>query len=180
MQIEYETKVLDIDRNEIENKLRQLWSEEWEEMLMRRWVFDLSDDTTAWIRLRDNGDKTTMTYKKRWSKEIGNTEEIEIVVDDFEKTYELLNKMLRSGKYYQENKRKIFMYTLDSWKQIEFSLDSWPMIPRYLEVESEDEETVRIWLDLLGLTWKDVWDMGVKNVYSKYNIDLHKYEVLKF
>ena len=180
---EFETKVLDIDTIEIEKKLIWLGAQSYPEVLMRRWVFDMKDKNTRWndvlaewFRLRDEWNwETKLTYKTRASKEIWNTQEIEIAVDSFENCYEMLNKLIRKWKYYQENRRKkIFL------NEVEFTIDSRPMIPQYLEIEWKNIESVRKWIEILWLEWKEFWDQPTSNVYKKYWIDLHNFETLKF
>ena len=59
-----------------------------------------------WLRLRDEGDKVTLTYKKRFGtgekfKDEGMYEK-EIVVSDFEKTADILNAIGMVEKFYEE------------------------------------------------------------------------------
>lgn len=93
---EFETTVLNINPEEIIDKLRALGAIEKPEVLFKRWVYDLHPTDMEILRLRDNAGKITLTYKKRISSEIGSTEEIEIEVSDFEKTAAILSKI----KYY--------------------------------------------------------------------------------
>ena len=175
MAIEYEVQVIDIDVVKVINRLEEIWAEFISENFMKRWVFTMNDETQEWIRLRDNWDKVTVTYKKRWSTEIWKTEEIEIVVDNFENTAEILNKLNFLDKYYQENKRTV--YKLDD---IEFCIDSWPKIPTYLEIESDNEEKVKEWLKLLWLESHVYWDFWSIRIYEKYWLDIHSFKTLKF
>ena len=175
MAIEYEVQVIDIDVVKVINRLEEIWAEFISENFMKRWVFTMNDETQEWIRLRDNWDKVTVTYKKRWSTEIWKTEEIEIVVDNFENTAEILNKLNFLDKYYQENKRTV--YKLDD---IEFCIDSWPKIPTYLEIESDSEEKVKEWLKLLWLESHVYWDFWSIRIYEKYWLDIHSFKTLKF
>lgn len=173
MAIEFETTVLDIDKEEIENKLKKIGAEKVIDTKFRRWVFDMNNE--EWIRLRDEGEKITLTYKKRNNQNIDGTEEIETTVEDFDKTAKILLKQKWKGTYYQENKR--IMYILDD---IEFCIDSWPKIEPYLEIEGKSEEKVKEGLKLLKLTGKDVGNMSVVNIFAKYGIDLHNTKELKF
>jgi adenylate cyclase class 2 len=175
MGIEYETKVLNIDIDEIEQKFEKLGIKKEAEFLIRRWVYDIDPSKDEWIRLRDEGGRVTLTYKKKTGKGIGETEEIETEVRDFDTLARILSRIPFKGKYYQENKRKIYRLG-----KLTFTIDSWPMIPTYLEIEGENEEEVRHGLELLGLAGKDVGNMSVKDVYSLYGIDLHSFKVLKF
>lgn len=182
MQQEFETQVLDIDVEEIKRKLIELGAKEEPEVLQKRWVFDIEcldakeASTGEWIRLRKINDKSTLTYKNKKGSGISETEEIEIVIEDFDKTAEIMSKLnCFIGKYYQENKRIKF-----ELKGIEFTLDTWPMIPTFLEIEADSEENVKQGLKMLELEGKDVGHIGTIQIYAKYNIDLHSYKELKF
>lgn len=182
MPTEYETQILDIDVPTIVKKLRAIKAKEEPEVLQRRWVFDIQclnakkPGTGEWIRLRQSGKKTTLTYKNRVDTSIAGTHEIEVEVSDFEATAELLGKLkCFTGKYYQENKRR-------RWRlgKVEFTIDTWPMIPPLLEIESSSKVDVIKALKPLGLAGKDAGHIGTINIYRKYGIDLHSYPVLKF
>ena len=176
---EFETKVLEINVQEIEEKLQKLWAVITEDtVLMRRRVFDIQAHANGKgkrFRLRQKGNKTTLTYKERWGTEIWSTHELEVKVDDFDTMAQILQKLQREVMVYQENKRKIYLLN-----DIEFCIDSRPKIPTYLEIESTSVEKVKEWLELLWLTSKDEWDLGVIETYAKYGIDLHSYPILKF
>jgi len=172
---EFETKVLDIDVNEIERKLRKLGAKSEKEVLMRRWVFDIDLSRDEWIRLRDDGHKNTITYKCKTGHGISETEEIEVEVSDFEETAKILSKLEFKDTYYQENRRKAF-----ELKGIEFTIDTWPKIPAYLEVESSSEKKVKEGLKMLGLEGKDAGNITVKATYDRYRISLHSFKELRF
>jgi adenylate cyclase class 2 len=128
-----------------------------------------------WIRLRHNGKNTTLAHKKKTGQDISETEEIEVIVDDFDKTAEILSKIGFKNSYYQENKRHFFKLNA-----IEFCIDTWPKIPSHLEVESFSEEKVLEGLRLLGLEGKDSGNLSIKDIYLKYGIDLHSFNAIKF
>lgn len=175
---EFETQVLDIDPEEIKDKLRQLGAEEKPEVLQKRWIFDIKegDVTGEWIRLRNVNGISTLTYKNRSGTGISGTKEIETEIKDFDKAAGILSRLnCFIGKYYQENKRQSFK--LD---EINFELDTWPMIPAYLEIESDNEEKVKQGLRLLGIEGKDSGHPGLIKIYSKYGINLHDYPELRF
>lgn len=176
---EFETKVLEINVAEIEEKLQKLWAVVTEEtILMKRRNFDIQSHTDGkwkWFRLRQKWNKTTLTYKERWWNEIWSTQELETKIEDFDIMVQILQKLKREVMVYQENKRKVYLLN-----DIEFCIDSRPKIPIYLEIESTSVEKVKEWLELLWLTGKDEWDLGVIETYAKYGIDLHSYPVLKF
>jgi len=172
---EYETKILDINVKEIQEKLKKLGAKRIKEVFFRRYIYDINLKNNEWIRLRTDGKETEITYKFKRGKGIADTEEINVSVNDFEKTSKILEKIKCEGIYYQENKRVIYRLG-----DIEFDIDTWPRIPTYLEIESTSEAKVHEGLRLLGLEGKDIGHPSVKDVYEKYGIDLHKFKELKF
>lgn len=175
---EFETKVLDINLEEIIQKLRELGAKESPEVLLRRYVFDIKSTDAQFIRLRTNGEKTTITYKHRkiGNTKIGETVEIETEVSDFDKTAEILKKIPFNWILYQENKSHIFHLG-----DIEFSLDTWPQLGTYLEIESDSVEKVQEGLRLLGLEGKDIGDKDLASIYlEKLGFDSNTIPELKF
>jgi adenylate cyclase, class 2 len=177
MHIEFETKVEDINSHEIEENLLKLGALKGNTKLMRRWVLDRSkgDGVIEFFRLRDDGEKVELTYKLSTGNNIGNTNEINVFVSDFEKTYEMLSKLEWTNMFYQENKRTCFKLN-----NIEFLIDEWPFIPPYLEIEADSIEKVNEGLKLLSLEGKDSGDISVKDIYSSHNLDLHSFKELRF
>lgn len=180
MDKEYETQILNVDKASIANKLRKLGAKEEPEVQQKRWVFDFGPSMIKsvgeWIRLRQVADrKPTITYKNKSGKGIADTTEIEIEVDDFDNAYKLLDKVMPKTQYYQENKRHKFV--LDD---VEYTFDTWPMIPTYLEIEAKSEKKVHDGLSLLNLTGKDEGHIGTEAIYDKYGIALHSIKELKF
>ena len=175
--IEYETKVLDIDKEKIISMLRELWAQESEEVFYKRWVYVIKDewDDVEFIRIRDDGKHTTMTWKWRNGYDVWATQEIELVVDDSEKINLILSKLVFKEMFYRENYRKKF----NLW-DTEFCIDTRPMIPPYLEIESFSVEKINEWLDLLWLQGKDVWDLWSRWIYSRYWIDVDAQSRLTF
>ncbi len=175
MQREYETQVLEFDEDEVIKTLRKLGAKEEPEILQKRWVLG-NNENGNWIRLRESGGKTTLCHKKKLDKSISGTREIEVEVGDFDKMADLLmNLELFKEKYYQENKRKLF--ELDG---IEFTIDSWPLIPKKLEIEGKSEAKVRDGLELIGLAGKDEGHIGMKEIYRRHGLDIHSFERLTF
>jgi adenylate cyclase class 2 len=174
---EYETKITNIDVEQIIQKLRNIGAKETSEFLSRRYVYDLETEDIEWIRLRTNGNRTTLTYKHkiRGNVEVGKTTEIEVEVSDFDKTAEILKKLPFKEIYYQENKNHIFKLN-----DIEFSIDSWPLIKPFLEIESYSKEKVAEGVALLGVEDHNVGDIDIKDLFTQQGIDVHSYKELKF
>ena len=87
-----------------------------------------------------------------------------------------LNKIGFFSKAYQENNR--IRYILDD---VELDIDSWPLIPTYLEIEGKDENSVLDMIEKLELDKSKVTSLDVQSVYEKfYNIDISKIKDLRF
>jgi len=177
MSREYETKVLDISVEEIDDKLINLGAKKLEKFY-KIWSHKIDSFDSPYeehVRLRDEGDKITLAYKKKDGKGIDNTEEIEFEVSSFELAREFLSKFKFNGVFYQERKR--WMYELQG---VEFAIDFWPKIPAFLEIEAKSERKVHDGLLLLDLVGEDKGNMSIIKVYNKYGMDLHGFKVLKF
>lgn len=176
MNTEYEIRVLEIDKEKLIKKLEELGAEFKGDNEQKRYVYDIiPKEDGKWIRLRTNGRKTTFTYKNVVKTTIDGTKELEVEVSDFEKTNELLENMGIKSRGYQENKRT--QYILNG---VEIDIDSWPMIPTYVEIEGKNEEEVMNTLEILELPKDKVTTLDVDSVYKKYGIDLKVIKVLKF
>lgn len=178
MDKEFETKVLDINVEEIIHKLRSFGAEETPEILMRRYVFDNDPHgEIEFFRIREFNGKVTLAYKHKIQNntKVGITSEIEVESSNFDGLVQIFSKIPFKRKFYQENKRKVFKLS-----GIEYSIDSWPMLPPFLEIESTSKEKIHEGLVLLGLSGKDCGDKDIKDIYKENGIDIHKYNSLKF
>lgn len=176
-QIEYEVRVLEINKDEIKSKLRQLNAVLIEDVFQKRYVYDFKPVVTnKWIRLRTNGSKSTLTIKNVESSNIDGTREIEIEVSDFDITNEILEELGYTPRGIQENKR--IKYDLNG---VEVDIDTWPRIPTYLEIEGTSEEEVYNALELLGIPKQKATSLDVQSIYEEiYGIDLNKEPNLSF
>ena len=184
MQTEVEAKFPDIDPNSLREKLRSLGAVlEYPEVLMRRKVFDYEDNRLykigGWIRVRDEGDRVTFTYKQLNDRTLHGTKEVEVIVDNFDKTCELLLAIGLKQKSYQEPKR-------EKWKLngVEITIDTWPWIPTVVEVEAADEASVKKAVELLGLDWSQTMHGSVENIYQMHydfsDEEIDKWESITF
>lgn len=174
---EFETKVLNIDVEAVIQKLRSLNAEETAEFLARRYVFDIESENTEFIRLREMGTKTYLTYKLKplYKSDIGQTTEIEVEVSDFDKTAQVLKKLDFKRIFYVETKHQIFKLN-----GIEFSIDTWPRLSPLLEIEAENIGKINEGLEVLNLSGQDVGDKDIYEIYKENGIDMHSEPKLKF
>ena len=163
MKTEFEVRVLEIDHQEMVDKLTKLNAEFKFEALQQRYVYDVKPkQDNKWIRLRTDGNKTTITIKDLTAKTIDGTKELEIVVDDFDKANELLEELGYKNRGFQQNKRT--QYILDG---VEIDLDRWPLIPEYMEIEGPSIEAVYETLDKLEIS-KDKIDRKSTRLNSSH------------
>mgnify|MGYP001566398982 CR=1 FL=1 len=183
---EIEVKFLNINPEEIEKKLKAIGATRVFEKLYKRRVFDYPDlrlnSRGAWIRLRDEQDKTFLSFKQRLGIKTrdGKTndegmEEVEVEVSDFEKTAELLRKIGLKEKFYEENRR--IRYQLDS---IEFDIDFWPGLEPYLEIEAASWMKIEEAIKLLGLNPEDKKIFSTYQIYQLKGIDENDYQKITF
>ncbi len=176
MQTEFEVKILDVNVDEIKTKLNSLGAKFIKEKFQRRLTYDFTPiKEGSWVRLRTDGKKTTLCIKEIHNDLIDGTKELEIVVDDFEKTNLILEKLGYSHKAYQENKR--ISYTLDD---VEIEIDFWPKIPPYVEIEGKSVEEVEKMVKKLGFQMSQTTSLNTESIYSIYCIDERKIKELKF
>lgn len=184
MQTEIEAKFLNVDHDEMREKLNKLGAKCIQPMrLMRRKNFDYQDKRLekigGWIRVRDEGDKVTLSYKQLNDRTLHGTKEINVEVSDFEDTCKLLETIGISSFGLQESKRESWI--LDG---VEVDLDEWPWIEPFMEVEAPDEESLRKAVSKLGLNLDDAAHGSVEIAYQKdYDItdeEIYNIKELKF
>jgi len=155
MNTEIEVKFLHINYEEIRNRLKGIGFECVTPMrLMRRAIIDYADRRlqvgmpNSYIRVRDEGDKVTLTYKQFAELSIDGAKEIEIVTSSFEDTVKIFTQVGLEVVSLQESKR-------ETWKSgaCEVVLDEWPWLDPYIEIEATTESEVKDVAQRLGLNW---------------------------
>lgn len=170
MQIEYEATFTNIDKDKMRKRLKDAGASlERSEFLQKRVVFDFPkghEVKGGWARVRDEGDKITMSIKIVDGNNITDQKETCIIVDDFKQGVLLLKTIGCEEKAYQESKREL--WKLDG---VEVTIDEWPFLEPFVEVEGEREEAVRQVSEKLGFGWGSAKFCAVGTLYSeKYNI----------
>lgn len=168
-------RLLEINYDDIITKLTELNAEFKGDFLQKRYVYDFKPvEKSKWIRLRTNGKKTTLTIKDIVSSKIDGTKELEVEVDDFDKTNLILKELGYTPKGYQENRR--IQYILND---VEIDIDMWPLIPTYLEIEGPSEESVYNTLSILGFDKENATTRDVEGIYLDYGYNLNDIYNLK-
>lgn len=167
MKYEIEVKFLDIDIDTIRNNLEKAGATLVQPMrLMRRALIEEPEHKAqnAFLRIRDEGNKVTLAYKRRDEKhptKIDSVKEIEVTVDDFDKTIELFQEAGWRYTTFQETKR-------ETWQlgNAEVVIDQWPWLPISIEIEAASESMVRETAEQLGLSWNDAFYGHIDDVYA--------------
>lgn len=176
--IEYEAKFLNIDHDEMRTKLDALGATcKVPERTMHRVVLDYPDgrleSLPSRLRIRDEGDKVTMTYKFPSQEKFEH--EMEIIVDSFANTLQLMQSIGFEVKTKVENKRETWQ--LDG---VEVVLDTWPWVSPFMEIEAQDEAEVRHIAEQLGLHWSDAifgdFDAACRATYPNMPPNISAYD----
>lgn len=154
MNNEIEAQFLDINKDEIREKLKEIGAKCVKpEVLMKRVVFDTGPHTFA--RVRDEGaGKIVMTYKNiADEKSILGTREVNLVIDDYENGVLFLKSCGLEPKAEQESYR-------ETWKdgEVEICIDTWPWIPTFIEIEGPSE----------ALVWETAKKLGLEKSSAKF------------
>lgn len=173
MEIEYEAKFLNADKEEVRARLIACGAAlQRPEFLQRRWILDLPGQTVsrgAFLRLRDQGNKCTLTWKEYPTGAVQHPKELEIDVGDFDTTLEMVKVLGCKPTSYQENYREL--WTLDG---AEICIDTWPFMETYVEVEAKSEKEVEIVARKAGFDWSQALFLGVNKVFQhKYGEHVH-------
>lgn len=153
MKTEFEVKFLNVDFDNLRQQLKKAGAVQTQNMrLMKRAIIENSEmkQKNAFLRVRDEGDKTTLTYKQFNELSVDGAKEYEITVSDFQATVDLLNASGLPYRSLQESKR-------ETWELegSEIVLDEWPWLNPYIEIEGESENHVREISEKLGFVWSD-------------------------
>lgn len=169
MDTEYEATFVNINKENIRKKLKEVGANLIKpEFLQKRVVFNLPKgfDGYSWLRVRDEEDKITMSFKIVNGDKIENQKEINLIIDDFKKGIEFLETIGCQKKAYQETKREI--WKLDN---VEICIDEWPFLEPFVEVEGKSEKEVKAVSKKLGFDYSKAWFCATGLIYSKkYNI----------
>ena len=165
METEIEAKWLNIDKDAIRQKLRSVGANlVTKERKMIRSVFDYPDmrleKVGGWVRVRDEADKVTMSYKQLNDRSVHGTKEVNLVVDNYENACSFLSAIGLAGNSIQETMR-------ESWELdgSAIEIDTWPWIPAFVEIEAKSEQELRRTAKLLGLEFKDALHGSVETAY---------------
>jgi len=174
MQTEYEATFVNINRDVIREKLKQVGAVLVKpEVLMRRYTFNLPrghEHKDKFLRVRDEGDRITLSFKivpEGGAKNIDEQKEICFNVDNFDKAVDFLRTIGCQEKAYQETKREL-------WKigDTEIVIDEWPFLEPLVEIEGQSEAIVKEVSAKLGFDYTKALFCAAGAIYAqKYGLD---------
>ena len=161
---EIEATFYEINKDEMREKLKELGAKLiYPEFLMRRVVYETGKHSFA--RVRQEGNGVVMTYKKyNDDTNIMGCKEVNVKVDDYEAANLFMHGIGMQEKANQDSYREL--WELDG---VEITIDTWPWIPTYIEVEGPSEESVWGIAEKLGYSKGDAHFGSVDRVYNFYH-----------
>lgn len=175
METEFEAKFYPVDKEVYRKKLKSVGAKlVIPERKMIRIVADVRENPelakNGYIRVRDEGNLIRLSLKVTavWSGKLSDQKEIDVEVSDFEKTVKILEATGISFKRRQENLREEWDYM-----GAQVTIDSWPGLDTYSEIEADSEEKVKEIALKLGLNWDKKMIVPAADIYAKvYGISI--------
>lgn len=169
---EIEVKILEVNRQEVENRLIQLGARLSFDDEMSAWFFDKPGGEIYKrgdvLRLRKEGPQSVLTYKKHVSMgEAKIMEETETVVADPEKMSLILQAsgfevIKHTRKYRTEYAMPDAHIVFDDYQ------DELGAIPEFIEVEAKDMDTLRKVVEMLGFSMDQCLNWSTKELVAHY------------
>jgi adenylate cyclase class 2 len=178
---EIELTILNINIQEVSQKLHALGAKKITQAFLIAESFDFPGDplnqADAYLRLRQEGEKTVLTFKGKSedSRYFKRRLEIETIVSDFPMTKKILLALGMHVIRHHEKKR-----TSWKWRSLRFDIDEFPTIPPYMEIEGPPEETKNI-LPKLGYSLDQTTKMSASQTLRWYgkNPNMQRWKSIK-
>ena len=170
MEIEFEAKFLNINKEELVEKLKQIGAKMVKKnTLYKRCMYGLCDVKRGYVRVRDEGYETKLTAKIY--KDSQFPEEYEVTIkDNFENGKAFLGALNLTEKSYHETMREKWMLPLGKYdtNKCEVAFDSIPGIPLYVEIECKTKKNLHKAIKLLNLDSKNNDGYKYKKYFGSY------------
>jgi adenylate cyclase class 2 len=168
---EIEVKILDINKDQIIEKLRNLGAIQTFEGELATIYYDYPQGSLGAekkvLRLRKKGTTNELTFKAAlpdsqhsFAKEM---QEEEVLVTDFEKMNLIIKHLGLVPIRSFSKKRTSFQY-----QEFHFEIDEYPNIPPLLEIEAQSKERLKEILDILGYRLDQVSNLSSFDVLAHY------------
>ena len=183
---EFEIKFLEVDVSALEKKWLAIGAKKIGEYKYERAMFDYPDwrldKNHAWLRLRTDGMKTTLTFKKRIGVKSNDgsipdegMQENEIELSDYKKAFQIFESLGFIVKLAIKNKR--IKYEKGN---VAYDIDFYPQIPPFVEIEADSLDAVKRAATELDFDPEKGLICSPTQVYNKYGINLNEYSSINF
>ena len=159
--LEYEIRVYDINESKIKNILKENGAE----LVQKKTIMPLivyhhpKNKKDSYIRIRDEGHEITMTAKTKLKSKY--VVEREVIINSIEEGDAILKLLGCKVKYKIEKIREI--YKLKNCKEVVF--DSYAGLPTYMEIDCNDESSLKKIANMLGYNIEDHDKRGISDLY---------------
>lgn len=162
IQPEIEATFININKDQLRAQLKELGAKLLQpETLMRRTIFNIDDH--SFVRVRDEGNRITMSYKRLDQLSLSGMKEICLDVNNYDDAINFVKICGLKPKAVQETLRE--EWELDG---VELDIDTWPWLPAFVEIEGPSETAVEAVAEKLGLQMSDALYGSVDEVYKIY------------
>lgn len=162
MKPKIEATFITIDKTKVRKKLESLDAKLIQpESRMRRVVFAVDDH--SFIRVRDENRRITISYKRLDSKTLSGMKETCLEVNNYDNAIQFIKDCGFRPKAEQESLR-------EEWElgYVEITIDTWPWLPSYVEIEGPSEVEVKNISEKLGFDFQNAIFGAVDRVYRIY------------
>ncbi len=166
MNIEYEATYPNISKDDVRKRLKEAGATIIKpEFLQKRICFELPSGHQikgGWLRVRDEKDKITMSFKLVNGDKIQDQKEICLKIDNFDEGVLFLKSIGCEQKAFQESRRELW-----SLNDVEIMIDEWPYLEPYVEIEGKSEEEVKLVSKKLGFDYSQALFCSVDTLYNR-------------
>jgi len=171
---EVEVKIIDINRGEVEARLKSLGASKTFEGEVETLFFDLPGDPITkannLLRLRKLGDKNELTFKRFVTDKTAKVrEEYEVLVSDFDTTRVILESIGLTG--FGHLKKHRISYTLKDGVRVDMDKYAGDLayVPDLMEIETKDTDTLLSHISLLGFSPGDAKSWTTFDLINHYS-----------
>ncbi len=171
---EFEAKFFPVNKDKYRQRLKSIGATlVLPERKMRRAVIDgrfHPEFKCDYIRVRDEGNLIRLSAKTHAEQggKVSDQKEIDVTVSDYDKTLKILELMNYKAERYQESLR-------ETWQcqGAEITIDTWPGLEPYSEIEAPSEEQVKEIAIKLGFNWnKKIITAAIEIFAEVYNLPI--------
>jgi len=170
--IEFEITIPDIDIEDARQRLLGCGASlEKESHIQKHIVFNMPAERRikgSWMRVREEADRVTMSLKIIDGGNISDQKEFFFIAQNTEDACKFLEMMGAEEKARQDKRREI-------WRlgECEVTIDEWPFLEPFMEVEGPDEGAVKDAVEQLGYDYGRGKVCAVDVLYSeKYGLSV--------